>query len=138
MELKFRELIIITATRAGDEKLTGYLAGLCNTSKPSLRDVMEDNFNYPMNLQEYARLSGRSLSAFRRDFKKIFNITPGRWLTKKRLEFAKYLLESTDMTVSETVFESGFKNNSHFNRVFRETFGMTPLECSKKRAATKT
>jgi AraC family transcriptional regulator, exoenzyme S synthesis regulatory protein ExsA len=93
--------------------------------------VMEDNSTHPMSLKEFARLSGRSLSTFKRDFKEVFDTTPGRWLTLKRLELARYLLENTDKSVTETAFEAGFKNNSHFNRVFKERFDMTPLECSK-------
>jgi AraC family transcriptional regulator, exoenzyme S synthesis regulatory protein ExsA len=132
LELKFRELIMILSSGDKNKSLTGYFATLCNTSKPSLYDVMENNYNYPMNLDEYARLSGRSLSAFKRDFKKIFKKTPGRWLTEKRLELAKYLLQHTDKSVTETALDSGFINNSHFNRVFKEKYDITPLECSKK------
>lgn len=131
LELKFKELVIITATGSENSSLAGYFAGLCQTSKPSLSEVMENNYTYPMNLKEYARLSGRSLSAFKRDFNETFHTTPGRWLTQKRLELARYLLENTDKSVTETAFEAGFKNNSHFNRVFKERFDMTPLECSK-------
>lgn len=134
MELKFRELVMITATRAGNKKLTGYFATLCNTSQPSIREVMEENFQYPMSLEEYARLSGWSLSTFKRDFKKQFATTPGRWLTRKRLAQARYLLQNTDLSVIETAFESGFTNHSHFNRVFKKNYGMTPLECRKNRA----
>jgi len=132
MELKFKELIILTATQIGPDSLTGYFAGLCMTAKPSLRNVMEDNYSYPMSLEEYARLSFRSLSAFKRDFRAIFGISPGKWLRQKRLEHAKYLLSHTDKTVTEAAFESGFVNHAHFSRSFRETFRMTPLECRKK------
>lgn len=128
MELKFRELLMIVASEADNKGLSGYFANLCKTTKPSLRDIMEDNFNYPMNLEEYARLSGRSLSTFRRDFKEVYETTPGRWLTRKRLELANYLLEHTDKSVSEVVLDCGFKNASHFSRVFKEKFDMTPRE----------
>lgn len=128
MELKFRELLMIVASSTENKSLSGYFATLCKTTKPSLRDVMEDNFNYPMNLEEYARLSGRSLSTFKRDFKEIYETTPGKWLTRKRLELAKHLLEHTDKSVSEIVLDCGFKNASHFSRVFKERFDATPSE----------
>lgn len=128
MELKFRELLMIVASATANKSLSGYFATLCRTTKPSLRDVMEDNFSYPMSLEEYARLSGRSLSTFKRDFKEIYEMTPGRWLTRKRLELAKHLLEHTDKSVSEIVLDSGFKNASHFSRVFKERFDATPSE----------
>ncbi len=134
IELKFRELIMIIASGGQDKRLSGYFASVCKSDKPSLQEIMEANFTYPMNLEEYARLSGRSLSTFKRDFKKTFNTTPGRWLIQKRLDFAKYLLEHTGKSVTETVYDSGFKDVSHFSRIFREKFDMTPLECSKQTA----
>ncbi|MEX0646889.1 MAG: AraC family transcriptional regulator [Balneolaceae bacterium] len=132
LELKFRELIMVIASGTGNKKLSGYFAGLCKTDKPTLQEVMEANYTYPMNLEEYARLSRRSLSTFKRDFSEIYHTTPGRWLTKKRLDLAKYLLKHTNKTVTETVLDCGFKNVSHFSRIFRETYDITPLEYSKK------
>lgn len=137
MELKFRELIILTATRGGCHRLNGYFAELCRTGKPSLRQVMEDNYTYSLKLREYARLSRRSLSAFKREFKQQFGTTPGKWLIQKRLKQARYLLQNTDKSVTEVTFESGFRNNSHFSRVFRETFGMTPMECKKQQNSAR-
>ncbi len=132
IELKFKELIILVATQAGDKKLCSYFAGLCKTGKPSLQEVMESNFAYPMNLEEYARLSNRSLSVFKRDFKNTFNTTPGKWLIQKRLDLAKYLLEHTDKSVTEISLDSGFKDVSHFSVAFRKKFDVTPLQYSKK------
>ncbi len=128
MELKFKELIMMSASASDNNGLSAYFATLCKSTRPSLPHIMEDNFSYPMNLKEYARLSGRSLSTFKRDFKKIYKTSPGSWLIMKRLELAKYLLEHTDKSVSEIVLDSGFKNNSHFSRVFKERYDFTPLE----------
>lgn len=128
MELKFKELLLIVASETQHDALSGYFAHLCRTTKSSLRGIMEDNFNYPMNLDEYARLSGRSLSTFKRDFKEIYETTPGKWLTRKRLELAKHLLEHTGKSITEIVLDCGFKNVSHFSRAFKERFDMTPSE----------
>lgn len=127
-ELKFRELILTVTSGSGNESISGYFQTLCNTARPSLQSVMESNFNYPMNLEEYARLSGRSLSTFTRDFKEIYDTTPGKWLTEKRLNYGRYLLGNTDKSVTEVVLDCGFKNTSHFSRAFKEQFDKTPLE----------
>lgn len=84
-----------------------------------------------MTLDEYARLSGRSLSTFRRDFKEIYGAPPGRWLTQRRLDFGRYLLEKTDKSVTEVVLDCGFKNTSHFSRAFKKTYGHPPLQHNK-------
>lgn len=130
-ELKFSELILIVATMPENDALVGYFQDVCNRSRPSLQAVMESNFTYPLSLAEYARLSGRSLSVFKRDFKKIYHTTPGRWLTQKRLEYGKYLLESTDKSVTEVVLDCGLKNSSHFSRAFKKQFGLSPVEVKK-------
>lgn len=130
-ELKFRELILTVASGSGNENITSYFLNLCDTARPSLQSVMESNFAYPMKLEEYARLSGRSLSTFRRDFKEIYETTPGKWLTQKRLDYGRYLLEQTDKSVTEVVLDCGFKNTSHFSRVFKEQFDKTPLQSKK-------
>jgi AraC family transcriptional regulator, exoenzyme S synthesis regulatory protein ExsA len=130
-ELKFRELIMIVSTMPENAPLAGYFHELCNSSRPSLRAVMESNFAYPMKLEEYARLSGRSLSLFKKDFHKIYEITPGRWLTQKRLEYGRYLLQKTDKSVTEVVLDCGLKNHAHFSRAFKGQYGISPVEVKK-------
>lgn len=137
MELKFRELIMMTASPSFNESYAGFLALLCKSGKTPLRDAMEENYSYPMTLQEYARLCGRSLSAFKREFSEIYRTTPGKWLREKRLRHSRQLLEHTDKTVTDIVLESGFKNSSHFSRAFREEFGCTPLQVRKRALAAE-
>jgi AraC family transcriptional regulator, exoenzyme S synthesis regulatory protein ExsA len=133
MELKFRELIILSAVRGDCQSLQDYYASICHSGSSSLRDLMEANFNYPMNLEEYARLCHRSLSTFKRDFKSTFGTSPGKWLVHKRLELAKYLLENTDKMVLEAALDTGFKNHSHFSRIFRKKYGIAPMQLIKTR-----
>jgi AraC family transcriptional regulator, exoenzyme S synthesis regulatory protein ExsA len=130
-ELKFRELIMIVATMRENAAIALYFHELCNSSRQPLQSVMESNFTYPMKLEEYARLSGRSLSVFKRDFKKIYNTTPGRWLTRKRIEYGRYLLQKTDKSVTEVALDCGLKNHSHFSRAFKEHYGVPPIEVKK-------
>ena len=61
----------------------------------------------------------------------IFNCPPGKWLLKRRLEHAKYLLELTDKNINEVTFETGFENASHFIKIFKKTYGITLLQLKK-------
>jgi AraC-like DNA-binding protein len=131
LEVKFEELIINLLAEPKNRQLACHIQNLCEENKLSIRDVMEANFPFNMNLNEFAKLSGRSLSTFHRDFKEIYNTTPGKWLTKQRAEYSKYLLEFEGKTVSQVAFDSGFKSSSHFIRVFRQRFGITPLQYKK-------
>ncbi|MEO5892911.1 MAG: AraC family transcriptional regulator [Ferruginibacter sp.] len=87
---------------------------------------MNDNYCFNLKLEQYAELSNRSLSAFKRDFQKQFNTTPGKWLLQKRLDHGLHLLSNMNKTVGEASFESGFESPSHFSRSFKERFGMAP------------
>ncbi len=89
---------------------------------------MEDNFCYNLKLEAYAELANRSLSAFKRDFEKLFGNTPGKWLLERRLHHALQLLSNKNKTVGEAAFESGFQSPSHFSRAFKAKFGKAPAE----------
>lgn len=128
LELKFKELILVAASGNYNEKLSAYFSQLCKTTKPSLPEIMEENFCYPLSLEEFAKISGRSLSSFKRDFKRVFGTSPGKWLKLKRLKHCKYLIENTDKSFSEIAYESGFQNISHFSREFKKYFQLSPTQ----------
>ena len=83
---------------------------------------------YNMGLDEYARLCGRSLSVFKTEFYETFKTTPGRWLISARVQYARVLIETTNESVNDVAFRSGFKNTTHFVKVFKENYGMPPLQ----------
>jgi AraC-like DNA-binding protein len=131
LELKFKELILNIISSQPNDLLTTYFLSLCEENKACMREIMERNFIYNMKLEEFALLCGRSLTSFKRDFITTFRTTPGRWLTHKKLEYARHLLETTDKNINELTFESGFENPSHFIRIFKQSFQMTPLQYKK-------
>ena len=128
LEIKFKELILDLTLSSKNKVLCSYFLSLCSSSKTSIREIMESNFRYNMKLEEFAELCGRSLTSFKRDFSTIYKTSPGKWLTRKRLEYARYLLETTDKNINELTFESGFENASHFIKTFKQTYGMPPLQ----------
>jgi AraC family transcriptional regulator, exoenzyme S synthesis regulatory protein ExsA len=129
LELKFKELILNIADNAGNGDLLSYFCSLLREPQAVvLKRVMEDNFCYNLKLETYAELSNRSLSAFKRDFEKLFQTSPGKWLLEKRLHLALHLLNNLNKSVSEAAFESGFESASHFSRAFKARFGKAPVE----------
>ncbi|MCE7766697.1 AraC family transcriptional regulator, partial [Pseudomonas putida] len=67
----------------------------------SLQRVMEENYCFNLKLEDYAKLSCRSVSAFKRDFSKLYNTSPGKWLLMKRLDHALHLLTNLGKSVSD-------------------------------------
>lgn len=127
LKLKFEELILNLLTDELNLSLKQCLREISYKSKVSIAEVMEENFTNNLKLQEFAKLSARSLSTFKRDFYELYKKSPGKWLLEQRLNYTKSLLINTDKSMEEILYDSGFKSRSHFIKVFKQKFGTTPL-----------
>jgi transcriptional regulator GlxA family with amidase domain len=94
---------------------------------------MEKNYMYDLTVEELARYTGRSVATFKRDFSKVSELSPRNWLIRRRLEAAHQLLLTTDSPINRILTDVGFKNFSHFSKVYRAYFGVTPSETRQKR-----
>ena len=129
LELKFKELVLSLISNKLNRPLLSYLNTLSRSDlHPTVEEVMQNNFTFNLTLAEYAKLACKSTATFKREFKRLFNDSPAKWVTKKRMDMAKALLENTDMTITSITFECGFENQTHFSRVFKEKTGSTPVE----------
>jgi len=108
--------------------LKNYLFDFSEPHKIDLETYMNRHFSYNIPLAQFARLTGRSLSAFKRDFVKIFNTTAEKWLQRQRLEQAHFLMKQRSKRPSEIYLEVGFESLSHFSYAFKKQFGITPTE----------
>jgi AraC-like DNA-binding protein len=133
LTVKFEELILNILSSPENQELADHFASIYSGGKIPIRSIMEQFFMSNMSLSEYARLCARSLSAFKAEFQEIYGMPPGKWLTMKRLEFARHLLETTEESISDVTLRSGFKNTSHFVRLFKETYGKPPLQYRQQR-----
>ena len=124
--LKITEAISILRTI--DKDIDNILANFDEPYKIDLSSFMEKNFMFNMPLEKFGYLTGRSLTTFKRDFYKIYHVTPQRWLTQKRLELAHYQLTEKNRKPVEVYLETGFENLSHFSYAFKKHFGLTPTE----------
>lgn len=100
----------------------------------SLLRFIEENFQRPLTVEEAAGICGYSASHFMRWFRQMTGTSFIRYLNQFRLEHAYQELKNTDKTVLEISQETGFDNLSHFNRLFKKQYLMTPreLRTSKK------
>ncbi|WP_273212346.1 helix-turn-helix domain-containing protein [Runella zeae] len=99
--------------------------------KIDLRNFMEQNFAFNVQLGRFAYLTGRSLATFKRDFMEEFGISPGRWLTQRRLQEAYRILKHTGKTASEIYIDMGFEDLSHFSHAFKRKYGVAPSNIEK-------
>ncbi|MEP7317672.1 MAG: AraC family transcriptional regulator [Panacibacter sp.] len=132
LELKFKELLFHILSNPNNAEVLAYINSMMGNSKPPLDEIMEANFNFNLTLEEYARIAQRSLATFKRDFEELYHSSPGKWLKTRRLKYAKHLLDTSKMNINEIACDSGFENATHFIRVFKEEFGMAPLQLRKQ------
>ena len=96
--------------------------------KIDLLGFLNANYMEELSMEQIASFTGRSLATFKRDFKKISNLTPQKWLIKKRLEMAYIRLKEENRKVQDVYMEVGFKNPSHFSTAFKKQYGIPPTE----------
>ena len=124
--LKLQELLLHILEIDVSGQFKSILFSLYKGEKVDLEYLMQSYYLKLLSLEELSRLSGRSLSAFKRDFQEKFNTSPALWIKNKRLEYAGLQLENTDKNVSEISMEIGYESISHFIKAFKEKFGQTP------------
>lgn len=89
---------------------------------------IQNHFNQPLILDDLASLCSMSTSHFIRTFQKHMGQTPHSYLVSYRLNNAKKLMASTDLSMEEIAEQCGFNSASHFTRAFRADNGITPSE----------
>lgn len=126
LALKIEE--VLTILRTIDKSVDTFLADFSEPGKIDLADFMEKNYMFNMSLEKFSYLTGRSLTTFKRDFSRIYGVTPQRWLTTRRLRLAHYLLSESKQKPVEVYREAGFENLSHFSHAFKKLFGYAPKQ----------
>jgi len=125
-DLKIREAIELLLQWNPDFK--NLLFDFSAPYKIDLEEFMRQNYMFNVPVISFAKLTGRSLSAFKRDFTRIFKTTPKQWLRDKRLEEAYYLIKHKKEKPAEIYLDLGFENLSHFYYSFKQKFGVTSSE----------
>ncbi|KEO72694.1 helix-turn-helix domain-containing protein [Anditalea andensis] len=124
--LKTREAIELLLQ--SDPSFQNFLFDFRDPYKIDLEKFMNLNYQYNVPIATFAKLTGRSLSTFKRDFVKIFEATPERWVQRKRLEMAHYLMAQKKKRPTDVYLEVGFENLSHFSFAFKNHYGFAPSE----------
>jgi AraC-like DNA-binding protein len=90
------------------------------------RDAMDVSYAEPLDVSALARIACMSEAHFIRAFRAAFGETPHRYLQRRRVERAMFLLRRTECSVTDACFEVGFGSLGTFSRTFRSIVGDTP------------
>jgi AraC-like DNA-binding protein len=126
--LKFDELLLSLFSNEKHRDLTDYFISLSQDRRYQMTRVMEENFAYNLKLDDFAQLCHMSLSSFKKSFKEYYDTTPAAWLQARKLEYARQQLLNTDLSIAQLTLECGFEDPSHFIRLFKQKFDLTPLQ----------
>jgi AraC-like DNA-binding protein len=124
LSLKLKEAILILLKTK--PALKDILFDFSEPGKIDLEAFMHKNYQFNVDLQRFAYLTGRSLATFKRDFEKIFHASPSRWLQQRRLQEAHYLIREKGKKPSDVYLELGFEDLSHFSFAFKKAYGVAP------------
>ncbi|WP_455592802.1 helix-turn-helix domain-containing protein [Bacteroides sp.] len=133
IRLKFAELIYLLMDTPYQKLIFSFLLDATRSEIPSLSSVLDSHLYSSVTVNELALLSGRSLSSFKREFVREYGEPPRAWIRTKKLARAAFLLETTDRAVEEVAEASGFISNTHFTRLFKSYYELTPTEYRSKR-----
>ena len=115
----------------GALKRLGYFQKNTSTEKrscfaKSVLDYISENYCEPITSRTASDALYMNTSYFCRLFKKTFGCCFAKYLTAYRLEKAKVYLSTTELSVSQIAFKTGFNSFSYFGKMFKEHHGMTP------------
>ncbi len=96
------------------------------------RDAMDRSYAQPLDIPALARIAHVSEAHFTRTFRATFGETPHRYLQRRRVERAMFLLRETDRSVTDICFQVGFGSLGTFSRTFRDIVGRSPREYRKQ------
>ena len=90
--------------------------------------IIQEEFPFLEGVDELAERLEVSAAHLGRVFTKKIGISPGKYITRVRIEYAKLLLLDPDTTISYVAEASGFANANYFAKVFRRETGLSPSE----------
>jgi len=92
------------------------------------RDAMDRTYAEPLDITRLAAIANVSEAHFIRTFRATFGETPHRYLQRRRVERAMFLLSETDRTITDICLDVGFGSLGTFSRTFTEILKATPTE----------
>lgn len=90
------------------------------------RDTMDRHYADPLDVDQLARVAHMARSHFIREFRRVFAETPYRYLQRRRVERAMFLLRNTQTTATDICMAVGFTSFGTFSRTFSAIVGQSP------------
>ncbi|MBP2834154.1 BLUF domain-containing protein [Aquimarina sp. U1-2] len=93
-----------------------------------LGDHIKDNMNTKISVDQLSEISGLNAKKLQKACNYLYGETIGNLIQRLRIERARQLLQTTELTVSEVCYKVGFSSRSYFSKIFTEHFGVLPSD----------
>ena len=123
--IKLTELVYLIISQT-DGCLKSKVLRNMDSAHDNFEHIIYANIFKDVSIEELASKSNRSLTSFKKEFKRHFVMPPHRWFIRQRLTQSRLLLISTSKSISEIGVECTFPNTSHFIKLVKKEYGTTP------------
>ncbi len=134
LQIKLHELLLLLLSGQNKQDVKTWLQAIAFEQPVEIDQIVKKHLFQQLTLEELAKLSGRSLASFKRDFQNHYQTSPKKWIHQQRLAHARMLLQTGNQNVSEVAYECGFENIPYFIRSYKKEFGVTPSHARSKSA----
>ena len=128
IKTKLKEFVLLVAKSQEAPSQLDFLAALFKPVEVEFKSIIHHNLYANLSLEELAALCHLSASSFKRKFREVFDDSPKKYISRKKVEKAAELLRSNNDRVSDIAYDVGFDSLATFSRNFTSTYGKSPSE----------
>lgn len=128
IKTKLKEFVLLMTKSQDAPSQLDFLAALFKPIDIEFKSTIQHNLYANLSIDELARLCHLSTSSFKRKFKDVFDDSPQKFITRKKVEKAADLLRTKGLRVSDIAYDVGFDSLATFNRNFSNFFKKSPSE----------
>lgn len=126
IKIKLKELILLLIKTEKATSVIEIISSLFSPKEYSFREIITANIYTNLSIEELAQFTNLSVSSFKREFEKLFNDAPARYIKTKKLERASELLSNSEMRIGDIAYDCGFSDIAHFSKSFQEKYSISP------------
>ena len=103
-----------------------YFSGTTGRKVQNVRRIINTNLEKEISIEELSEKVNLNRTTLQKVFKEMYGLTINEYRTKSRIQLAKNLLASTDLSITEIAGRCGYANASKFSKVFKRNEGILP------------
>jgi AraC-like DNA-binding protein len=128
IETKLKEFVLLITKSQNAPSQLDFISALFRPLDIEFKSTIQHNIYSNLSLDELARLCHLSTSSFKRKFSEVFESSPKKYISQKKIEKAAVLLKSNSLRISDIAYDVGFDSLATFNRNFTNRYGKSPTE----------